>query len=126
MNLPLAGRNYGWPIVSYGINYSGDPLGSGVAVLSGTEQPVYYWDPVIAPAGMEFYDGPYNDWRSYLLIGSLNPGGLVRLKISGDRVVGEERLFPDVGRVRDVEVLADGRVLLLVDSGEILAMRPGG
>lgn len=51
LNLPLAGRNYGWPIVSYGINYSGDPLGSGVAVLSGTEQPVYYWDPVIAPAG---------------------------------------------------------------------------
>ena len=126
LNLPLAGRNYGWPIVSYGINYSGDPLGSGAAVLSGTEQPVYYWDPVIAPAGMAFYDGPYNAWRGDLLIGSLNPGGLVRLKISGDRVVGEERLLPDVGRVRDVEVLADGRVLLLVDSGEILAVRPGG
>ncbi|SHH10048.1 Glucose/arabinose dehydrogenase, beta-propeller fold [Cognatiyoonia sediminum] len=126
LNRPLAGRNYGWPIVSYGINYSGRALGSGAAVLEGTEQPVYYWDPVIAPAGMSFYDGPYAAWQGDLLIGSLNPGGLVRLKISGDRVVGEERLLPDVGRVRDVEVLADGRVLVLVDGGEILAVRPEG
>lgn len=126
LNRPLAGRNYGWPIVSYGINYSGRALGSGAAVLEGTEQPVYYWDPVIAPAGMSFYDGSYAAWQGDLLIGSLNPGGLVRLKISGDRVVGEERLLPDVGRVRDVEVLADGRVLVLVDGGEILAVRPEG
>lgn len=126
LNLPLAGRNYGWPIVSYGINYSGRALGSGEAVLEGTEQPVYYWDPVIAPAGMMFYDGPFADWRGDLLIGSLNPGGLVRLKLQGDRVVGEERLLRDVGRVRDVEVLVDGRILLLIDSGEILQVRPRG
>jgi len=126
LNRPLAGRNYGWPIVSYGINYSGRALGSGAAVLEGTEQPVYYWDPVIAPAGMSFYDGPYAAWQGDLLIGSLNPGGLVRLKISGDRVVGEERMLTNVGRVRDVEVLADGRVLLLVDGGEVLEVRPRG
>ena len=126
LNLPIAGGNFGWPLVSYGINYSGRALGSGAAVLEGTEQPVYYWDPVIAPAGMSFYDGPYTAWRGDLLIGSLNPGGLVRLKISGDRVVGEERLLRDVGRVRDVEVLADGSVLLVLDSGEILDVRPQG
>ena len=126
LNRPLAGRNYGWPIVSYGINYSGRALGSGQAVLEGTEQPIYYWDPVIAPAGISFYEGPFAAWRGDLLIGSLNPGGLVRLKLSGDRVVGEERLLPDVGRVRDVEVLVDGRVLLLLDSGEILDVRPQG
>ncbi len=125
LNRPLAGQNYGWPVVSYGINYSGRALGSGEAVLAGTEQPVYYWDPVIAPAGMSFYDGPYEAWRGDLLVGSLNPGGLVRLKLSGDRVVGEERLLPDVGRVRDVEVLDDGRVLLVLDSGQILVVLPG-
>lgn len=125
LNRPLAGRNYGWPLVSYGINYSGRALGTGSAILDGTEQPIYYWDPVIAPAGMFFYDGPFAAWRGDLLIGSLNPGGLVRLKFSGERVVGEERLLPDVGRVRDVEVLDDGRVLLLVDDGQILEVLPG-
>lgn len=124
LNRPIAGGNYGWPFVSYGVNYSGRAIASGKAVLDGTEQPVYYWDPVIAPAGMTFYDGPFADWRGDLLIGSLNPGGLVRLKLSGERVVGEERLLHDIGRVRDVEVLSDGRVLLVLDSGQIIRILP--
>ncbi len=127
LNQPQAGRNYGWPLVSYGINYRGSDVGDGLARAPQFEEPVYYWDPVIAPGGMMFYDGPYRDWRGDLLIASLNPGALVRLKMSGGRVVGEERLLTDVGRVRDVEVLADGSVLVLIDSGRgaVLRVTPG-
>lgn len=128
LNKPVAGGNYGWPLVSYGINYRGSDVGEGVAVAEGTEQPVYYWDPVIAPGGMKFYDGPYADWRGDLLIGSLNPGALVRLKMQNGLVAGEERLLTDVGRVRDVEVTADGRVFVLIDDtdGSVLEVTPGG
>ncbi len=126
LNRPEAGRNYGWPIISYGVNYNGSDVGSGVAVQEGMEQPVYYWDPVIAPSGMAFYDGPYAPWQGDLLIGSLNPGELVRLKLEDGRVVGEERLLQDMGRMRDVEVLPDGTVLVLMDNsyGVVLRVRP--
>lgn len=124
LNQPKAARNYGWPLVSYGINYRGSPVGSGKAVAEGLEPPVYYWDPVIAPSNMAFYDGSYAPWRGDILIGSLNPGGLVRLKMQGGRVVGEERLVPEAGRVRDVEVLPDGAVLLLTDDGDVLRVVP--
>lgn len=127
LNRPEAGRNYGWPVISYGVNYNGSAVGSGEAVREGMEQPIYYWDPVIAPGGMMFHNGRGGfDWEGDLLIGSLNPGGLVRLRIEGDRVAGEERLLPDVGRVRDVEVLADGTVLLLIDApdGGVLRLAP--
>ncbi len=127
LNQPIKGGNYGWPLASYGINYRGSDVSSGVAVLEGTEQPVYYWDPVIAPGGMGFYQGSYAPWQGDLLIGSLNPGALVRLKMSGGRVVGEERLLTDVGRVRDVEITNDGRVFVLIDdsNGAILEVTPG-
>ncbi|WP_341368060.1 PQQ-dependent sugar dehydrogenase [Yoonia sp. BS5-3] len=127
LNQPQAGRNYGWPVVSYGINYRGSDVGDGLARATGFEEPVYYWDPVIAPGGMMFYDGPYADWQGDLLIASLNPGALVRLKLEGGRVVGEERLLTDIGRVRDVEVLDDGSVLILTDSGrgQVLRITPG-
>jgi len=125
LNRPQAGRNYGWPVVSYGINYGGSDVGQGVARAPEFEEPVYYWDPVIAPGGMMFYDGPYPDWQGDLLIASLNPGGLVRLKLRDGRVVGEERMLRDVGRIRDVEVLIDGAVLVLLDAGEILRVTPG-
>ncbi|WP_342077519.1 PQQ-dependent sugar dehydrogenase [Yoonia sp. SS1-5] len=125
LNKPLAGRNYGWPVISYGVNYGGSPVGSGKAVQDGMEQPVYYWDPVIAPAGMAFYDGPHAAWSGDLLIGSLNPGGVVRIRIRNDRVVGEERLLRDYGRIRDIEVLDDGSVLILSGSrGEVLRVTP--
>ena len=125
LNQPKAGLNYGWPVVSYGINYRGSDVGSGQARAAGIEGPVYYWDPVLAPGGMMFYDGPYADWQGDLLIASLNPGGLVRLKMQNGRVVGEERMLTDVGRIRDVEVLDDGAVLVLLDAGEILRVTPG-
>ncbi len=123
LNQPKAGRNYGWPIVSYGINYRGSDVGDGQARAAGFEEPVYYWDPVIAPGGMMFYDGPYSDWQGDLFIGSLNPGALVRLKMANGLVVGEERLLTDVGRVRDVEVLDDGALLVLIDSGRGSVLR---
>jgi glucose/arabinose dehydrogenase len=125
LNRPQAGLNYGWPVVSYGINYRGSPVGSGQARAAQFAEPVYYWDPVIAPGGMMFYDGSYADWRGDLFIGSLNPGALVRLKLSGGQVVGEERLLTDVGRVRDVQVLPDGAILVLTDAGDVLRVMPG-
>ncbi|KQI73718.1 glucose dehydrogenase [Loktanella sp. 5RATIMAR09] len=124
LNRPQAGLNYGWPVVSYGINYRGSDVGEGTARAPEFEEPVYYWDPVIAPGGMMFYDGPYAAWQGDLLIASLNPGALVRLKIQDGRVIGEERMLTDVGRIRDVEVLDDGAVLLLLDAGEILRVTP--
>ncbi len=125
LNQPRAGRNYGWPLVSYGINYRGSDVGTGQPRAQGFEEPVYYWDPVIAPSNMAFYQGPYAPWRGDILIGSLNPGELVRLKLQNGRVVGEERLLDGVGRVRDVEVLPDGAVLVLLDRGDVLRVVPG-
>ena len=127
LNHPQAGLNYGWPLVSYGENYDGSPVGTGAARADGVEEPVYYWDPVIAPGGMSFYQGnAFADWQGDLLIGSLNPGALVRIKLANGRVIGEERVITDVGRVRDVEELADGGLLLLIDDsqGGILRVRP--
>ena len=116
LNHPEPGLNYGWPLVSYGENYDGTPVGSGLSRIEGVQEPVYYWDPVIAPGGMLFYQGDaFPGWQGDLLIGSLNPGALVRLKLTDGRVVGEERVITDVGRVRDVEELADGGLLLLID-----------
>ncbi|WP_386679457.1 PQQ-dependent sugar dehydrogenase [Loktanella sp. R86503] len=128
LNQPQPGKNYGWPVISYGVNYDGSPIGSGQTVMDGMEQPVYYWDPVIAPGGMAFYDGSYAPWQGDLLIAGLNPGSLTRLRLQNDRVVGEERLLPDVGRVRDVEVLSGGDLLVLIDAdpGQILRVTPGG
>jgi glucose/arabinose dehydrogenase len=122
LNHPQAGRNYGWPVITYGVDYSGLKIGEGQA-KAGMEQPVYYWDPVIAPSGATFYTGDaYPDWRGNLFIGSLTPGGLVRLVLSGDRVTAEERYLGDVGRVREVAQGPDGLLYLLTDeaNGRIL------
>lgn len=129
LNQPEQGKNYGWPIVSYGVAYSGADIGEGIALRAGLEPPVYYWDPVIAPAGMVFYptDG-FAGWRGNLFISSLNPGGVNRLKLKDGRVVGEERLLPDVGRVRDLHVLPDGDLLVVLDGprADILRVSPSG
>ena len=130
LNRPEAGLNYGWPVISYGENYNGTDVGSGEAVRDGMEQPVYFWDPVIAPGGMMFHAGDaFEDWNGDLLIGSLYPGGVVRLSMDGEgRVAEEERLLRDVGRVRDVEVLEDGTFLILTDfeNGSVIRVRPEG
>jgi aldose sugar dehydrogenase len=119
LNQPVAGQNHGWPVVSYGVNYDGSPIGSGAPRAPGFAEPVYYWDPVIAPGGMTFYRGDlFGGWTGDLLIGSLNPGGLVRLAMDDGRVVGEERLVPDLGRIRDVEEMPDGSLLVLIDAAD--------
>ncbi len=129
LNHPEAGKNYGWPVITYGVDYSGVKIGEGTH-KEGMEQPVYYWDPVIAPSGMTFYTGSrYPGWNGSLLIGSLSPGGLVRLELRGDRVVREERYLGDRGsRIRDVVQGPDGYVYLITDAdnGEVLKVMPGG
>jgi aldose sugar dehydrogenase len=127
LNHPEAGKNYGWPVISYGRHYSFLPIGEGTA-KEGMEQPVYYWDPVIAPSGMVFYTGElFPDWKSNILIGSLTPGLLVRLVMKDSKVAHEERYLGDLGeRIRDVRQASDGSIYLLTDArdGRILRLTP--
>jgi len=127
LNHPEAGKNYGWPVITYGTDYSGEKIGEGTE-KAGMEQPVYYWDPVIAPSGALFYTGDaFPDWKGSLFVGSLTPGLLVRLVIDGDRVTKEERhLGPLHHRIRDVRQGPDGLLYLLTDAqdGEILRVEP--
>src|SRR5918999_3702881 len=116
LNRPEAGKNYGWPVITYGVDYSGAPIGEGTA-REGMEQPVYYWDPVIAPSGMTFYTGDaFPNWRGSAFVGSLQPGALVRLTIANDGVTREERYLGDIGRVRDVQQGPDGFLYLVIDA----------
>jgi glucose/arabinose dehydrogenase len=128
VNRPQPGRNYGWPVITYGVDYSGLKIGEGTA-RAGMEQPLYYWDPVIAPSGGAFYTGDrFPDWRDNLLIGSLRPGGLVRLEFDGDRIARETRYRagPLDARIRDVVVGPDGSVYLLQDgrNARLLRLEP--
>ena len=126
LNRPQAGRNYGWPVITYGVDYSGFKIGEGTA-KEGMEQPLYYWDPVIAPSGAAFYTGDaFPAWKGQLFVGSLTPGALVRLQLDGDRVVEEARYLRDVGRVRDVVQGPDGLLYLLTDAsdGRLLRVAP--
>jgi aldose sugar dehydrogenase len=127
LNHPEAGKNYGWPVITYGVDYSGAKIGEGTA-KPGMEQPVYYWDPVIAPSGMTFYTGAaFPDWKGSILIGSLTPGLLVRLTLKGGQVAREERYLGDLReRIRDVRQGPDGLIYLVTDSrdGRLLRVRP--
>jgi aldose sugar dehydrogenase len=127
LNQPQSGRNYGWPIITYGVDYSGARIGVGTA-RPGMEQPLYYWDPVIAPSGAVFYRGDkFADWRGDLLVGSLQPGRLVRLRLADGRVALEERYTLEAGtRIRDVRQGPDGLIYLLTDSpqGRIVRLTP--
>jgi glucose/arabinose dehydrogenase len=127
LNNPQAGRNYGWPAITYGVDYSGARIGVGTA-QPGMEQPIYYWDPVIAPSGATFYTGKaFPDWQGDLLVGSLSPGGLVRLRLAEGRVTGESRYVIDPGeRVRNVRQGPDGLIYVLTDSprGRIVRLEP--
>ncbi len=127
LNHPEAGKNYGWPVITYGVDYNGTRIGEGTA-KAGMEQPVYYWDPVIAPSGMAFYTGErFRDWKGTVLIGSLKPGLLVRLTMEDGEVVREDRYLGDLGeRIRDVRQGPDGLLYLLTDNdnGRILRLSP--
>ncbi len=127
LNHPLPGHNYGWPVITYGIDYDGSRIGIGTT-KEGMEQPVYYWDPVIAPSGLLFYTGKsFPHWRGDLFIGSLQPGALVRLELENGSVVKEERYLGDLGeRIRDVAQGPDGDLYVITDSpqGRIIRIEP--
>lgn len=125
VNRPQAGKNYGWPVITYGEEYSGAPVGAGITAQNGMEQPIYYFDPVIAPGGIAFYQGSlFSGWENNLLIGSLNPGGLVRLIFQNNKVIGEERLVSQLGRIRDVDIATDGSIWVIGDNGQLNRLMP--
>jgi glucose/arabinose dehydrogenase len=124
INVIRAGANYGWPVITYGVNYGiGTKIGEGTR-KEGMEQPIYYWVPSIAPSGMAFYAGDaFPRWRGNLFVGALRDQMLVRLTLEGEKVVREERLLKNVlGRIRDVRTGPDGYIYLLSDdSNGVLA-----
>jgi aldose sugar dehydrogenase len=118
LNMIEKGRNYGWPVVTHGIDYPGNDIGEGVTHKEGLEEPVYYWDPVIAPSGLAFYTGSlFPQWRGSLFVGGMRVRMLDRLTIVNDKVVAEEPLLTNLqARIRDVRVGPDGAVYVLTDS----------
>jgi aldose sugar dehydrogenase len=128
LNLIEKGKNYGWPVVSFGEEYSGEPIPDAVTSRAGYENPVYYWDPVIAPSGAQFYTGnAFPAWRGSLLVGALKERRLVRLEIKDNRVTGEEHLLTERGqRIRDVRQGPDGALYIVTDetNGELWKITP--
>lgn len=128
LNLVEKGKNYGWPIVAYGEEYAGVPIPGSVTARPGFEQPVYYWDPVLAPSGAQFYSGDaFPAWRGSMFVGAMKEKRLVRLTIANRRVTGEEHLLTDRGqRVRDVRQGPDGALYIVTDedAGELWRVAP--
>jgi glucose/arabinose dehydrogenase len=119
LNLIEKGKNYGWPVIVHGIDYPGTAIGEGITHKEGMEEPVYYWDPVIAPSGLAFYTGNlFPQWKNSVFVGGLRGMVLDRLTLANDKVVAEEPLLTDLrARIRDVRVGPDGAVYVLTDSG---------
>ena len=126
LNRPEPGLNYGWPIITYGLEYTGEQIGEGITQREGLEQPIYYWDPVIAPSGMALYSGDeFPEWEGAFLIGGLVSTGIVIVHLEDDRVAYEERV-PLGARIRDVRVGPDGAVYAVTedrDSGSSAILR---
>jgi glucose/arabinose dehydrogenase len=130
INIARRGLNYGWPVITYGVNYGiGTKIGVGTH-RDGLEQPLHQWTPSIAPSGMAFYTGDrFPGWRGNLFVGALKFQMLVRLELDGDRVIREERLLTGrEGRIRDVRQGPDGLLYLLTDAadGKLLRIEPAG
>ncbi|MFO7938159.1 MAG: PQQ-dependent sugar dehydrogenase, partial [Bacteroidales bacterium] len=125
LNLILKGRNYGWPVISYGINYDGTTFTEHTH-KEGMEQPITYWDPSIAPCGMTFVTSDrYKGWKHHLLMGSLRFEYLHRLVLDGHKVVEQERLLEGIGRVRNVEIGPDGLIYVAMEKpGFIVKLLP--
>lgn len=128
VNIVRPGLNYGWPLVSHGVDYNGSAIGTGQKVAEGIEAPLHFWTPSVSPSGINFYTGQaFPGWSRNLFVAALNPPGLVRLQTEGDRVVAEERLLFDRRiRMRQVVTAADGALLVLTDEarGRILRLSP--
>ena len=127
LNIPKAGKNYGWPVISYGKHYSGLKIGVGTKA-PGMEQPVHYWDPSIAPSGLAFYKGNrFKNWKGNLFVGALKHQKLVRLILKNNRIIREENLLEgQYGRIRDVRSGPHGALWLLTDerNGKLLRLTP--
>jgi glucose/arabinose dehydrogenase len=128
INVPQPGRNYGWPVITFGENYGGGPIGEGITAKAGMEQPLHYWVPSIAPSGMAFLtsDRYGSAMKGSLFIGSLKFGYLAALELAGGKVVRERKLLEGVGRVRDVRQGPDGLLYVLTDEspGKLLRLLP--
>lgn len=128
INIPAAGANHGWPVVTHGIEYSGGTIGDGLKTMAGMADPIVTWTPVIAPGGMSFYAGTmFPAWKGNLLIGGLRSSAIVRLELDGDKVVHEERLLQELDiRIREVVGGPDGAVYAITDEsdGKILRITP--
>lgn len=121
VNIVKAGKNYGWPVITYGIEYSGEKVGDGIQQKEGMEQPVYYWDPVVSPSGITFYNGAnIKEWKGNLFIAGLSSSQIVRLVIKDDKVVGEEWLLKDLGqRFRAITQDKSGALYAATDEGKL-------
>lgn len=121
LNLIQPGKNYGWPTITYGVEYSGDAISNKATRREGMEQPVYYWDPVLSPSGMVFYNSDaIPEWKNNLFIGGLSSNHICRLVIRNNRVVGEERLLAnEFQRFRDVSMAANGGLYAITDDGRL-------
>lgn len=115
------GKNYGWPTITYGIEYSGKKVGDSIQVKEGMEQPVYYWDPVLSPSGITFYSSDsIPEWKNNLFIGGLSSMHIARIVIENNKVVGEERLLGNEGqRFRDITEGKDGALYAVTDQGRL-------
>jgi aldose sugar dehydrogenase len=121
LNRVEAGKNYGWPTITYGIEYRGDKIGDAIQQKDGLEQPVYYWDPVISPSGITFYDGTgIAEWKNNLFISALSGMHICRIVIENNKVVGEERLLTsEKQRFRDITQGTDGALYAITDQGRL-------
>jgi glucose/arabinose dehydrogenase len=128
INIVAKGKNYGWPLISHGVNYDGTPVGTGKSQMAGMEPPVWHWTPSIAPSGMAFYTGDlFPGWTGSLFNGALKFELLSRLELKGDKAVKEERMLQGLQeRIRDVRQGPDGALYLLTDNnaGRILRLAP--
>ena len=132
INIVRKGKDYGWPTIAYGIEYAGGPITDNKTAQAGMEQPIYYWDPVIAPSGMAFYTGNlFPAWKGNLFVGGHGTSDLVRLELNGEKVVGEERLLTDLQpkreKIRDVREGPDGALYVVTDdkaNGRVLKLVP--